>query len=170
MGLVSNPGLFAKGSISPNKGRTLESWVGEDRAREIRARMSASSASKAPQLRRLNEDPRMAAKRVESRKSHDAVVLWVAERLRAAGLRVFILSEYVREKRIPDAIVFDGKNLIAVEVETEKRWKPSHPSTEDRLSRLNSLCRFFDKTKVVFPAATDSIDDTGPKFLENILS
>ena len=80
------------------------------------------------------------------------------------------MSEYAKEARIPDAIVFDGRNLIALEVETEKRWKPSHASTEDRLTRLNSLCHFFDKTKVVFPAAGDLIDETGPAFLEHVIS
>ena len=153
-----------------NKGHTLESWVGDERAREIKAKMSASSIARAPLLRKLNETPGIAAKRVQSRKSHDLVVQWLADGLRTKGCRVFVLSEYVREKRIPDAIVFDGKELIAVEVETEKRWKPSHSSTEDRLVRLNSLCGFFDKTKVVFPAASDNIEITGPDFLRHILS
>jgi hypothetical protein len=170
LGLVKNAGLFKRGSISLNKGKTLESWVGEERAREIRARMSANSLAKAPQLRRLNEDPGIVARRIQSRKSHDIVVKWLADKLRERGCRVFTLSEYIKEKRIPDAIVFDGKNLIALEVETEKRWKPSHASTEDRLSRLNSLCRFFDKTKVVFPSAGGPIDNTESAYLKHILS
>ena len=170
MGLVKNSGLFKPGAVSLNKGRTLESWVGEERAREIKARMSANSAARAPQLERLNDDPSIAARRVKSRKSHDQVVQWLADNLRAKGFRVFTLSEYIKEKRIPDAIVFNGKELIAVEVETEKRWKPSHASTEDRLSRLNALCRFFDRTKVVFPSAGESIGETGPGFLAHILS
>ncbi|MDA4126757.1 MAG: hypothetical protein OK452_06105 [Thaumarchaeota archaeon] len=170
MGLTKNNGLFKKGSVSLNKGRTLESWVGEVRAREIKARMSANSVAKASFLKRLNDDPEIGAKRVKSRKSHDLVVEWLAEKLRAKGCRVFTLSEYIKEKRIPDAIVFDGKEIIAVEVETEKRWKPSHASTEDRLSRMNSLCHFFDKTKVVFPSVGDSLEDTGPAFLAHILN
>ena len=169
-GLVRNPSLFAKGHVSLNKGRTLESWVGEERAREIKARMSAGSLAKAPQLRKLNESPGIIAKRVQSRKSHDHVVQWLSSRLRTRGFRVFVLSEYVREKRIPDAIIFDGKELVALEVETEKRWKPSHSSTEDRLERLNSLCGFFDRTSVVFPAAADDIEITGPGFMKHILS
>ena len=168
-GIVKNSGLFKPGAVSLNKGRTLESWGGEQRAREIKAKMSASSASKAPLLRRLNDDPEIAAKRAKSRKSHDLVVQWLADNLRARGLRVFTLSEYIKEKRIPDAILFNGKELIAIEVETEKKWKPSHASMEDRLSRLNALCGFFDNTKVVFPSASDSIDETGPGFLAHIL-
>jgi hypothetical protein len=156
--------------VSPNKGRTLESWVGEDRARQIKARMSENSKGKAHFLRRLNDDPDIAAKRVLSRKSHDLVVQWLADKLREKGYRVFTLSEYIKERRIPDAIVFDGRRLIAVEVETEKKWKPSHSSTEERLTRLNSFCRFFDLTKVVFPNIRDSIDDIGPGFLNHILS
>jgi hypothetical protein len=168
--VIKNSGLFVRGQVSLNKGRTLESWVGEDRAKEIKAKMSVSSVAKSPQLRRLNEDPNILLKRVQSRKSHDAVVDWLSKRLRENGYRVFTLSEYIKEKRIPDAIIFDGKALIALEVETEKRWKPSHAAIGDRLTRLNSLCGFFDKTKVVFPAVADSIDITGPNFMEHILS
>lgn len=64
-GLVQNPGLFKRGGVSLNKGRTLESWLGEERARDIKAGMSANSAGKAPQLRKLNDDPTIAAKRVK---------------------------------------------------------------------------------------------------------
>ena len=170
LGLVINRGLFKRGSVSLNKGKTLESWVGEERAREIKAKMSAFSTAKASQLKKLNDDPGIVARRIQSRKSHDLVVQWLAEKLRANGCRVFTLSEYIKEKRIPDAIVFNGNELIAIEVETEKRWKPSHASTEERLGRLNDLCHFFDKTKVVFPSASDSMDDIGPSFLAHVLS
>jgi len=168
LGMVINSGNFKKGSISLNKGRTLESWVGEERAREIKTRMSLNSRNKAPQLRKLNDDPTITARRLESRHFHDEVVLWLSNQIRSSGARVFVLSEYVREQRIPDAIIFDGKKLIALEVETEKRWKPSHASSEDRLSRLNSKCGFFDETKVVFPAMGESIDLIGPGFLAHL--
>jgi len=168
IGLVVNPGNFRKGSVSLNKGKTLESWVGEERAKEIKAKMSLNSRAKAPQLRRLNDDPSITARRLVSRRFHDDVVLWLSNRLRSYGARVFVLSEYVKEKRIPDAIIFDGRRLIALEVETEKRWKPSHASTEDRLSRLNSSCGFFDLTKVVFPAAGDSVEEIGPALLKQV--
>jgi len=168
LGIVINSGNFKKGSISLNKGRTLESWVGEQRAKEIKARMSLNSQSKAALLRKMNDDPAITARRLESRHFHDRVVLWLSNQLRSSGARVFVLSEYVREKRIQDAIIFDGKKLIALEVETEKRWKPSHASSEDRLSRLNSKCCFFDETKVVFPALGDSLDSIGPSLLANL--
>ena len=168
--MVVNSGNFKKGSVSLNKGRTLESWVGEERAAEIKARMSLHSRGKAPQLRRLNDDPGVLERRLASRRFHDAVVGWLASRIRESGARIFVLSEYIKEKRIPDAIVFDGSRLIAIEVETEKRWKPSHASTEERLTRLNSACRFFDKTKVVFPSLGDSLDVVGPAFLSHIQS
>lgn len=128
-GLVSNPGLFKLGQVSPNRGRTLEPWVGEARAKEIREKMSKNSAGKAPFLRLLNSTPGIAAKRVASRRSHDDLVTWLADSIRSRGHRVFVLSECAKEKRIPDAIVFDGSLLIAVEVETEKKRKPSHRST-----------------------------------------
>jgi hypothetical protein len=167
-GLVINPGNFKKGSVSLNKGRTLESWVGEERAKEIKARMSLNSQKKAPHLRRLNDDPTITARRLISRHFHDEVVLWLTNQLRLCGARVFVLSEYVKEQRIPDAIIFDGKKMVALEVETEKRWKPSHASSEDRLSRLNSKSGFFDETKVVFPALGESLDKIGPGFLAQL--
>jgi len=151
-----------------NKGRTLESWVGEEKAKEIKSRMSLNSRNKAPQLRKLNDDPAVTARRLISRHFHDEVVLWLTNQLRSFGARVFVLSEYVRELRIPDAIIFDGERLIALEVETEKRWKPSHASSEDRLSRLNSKCGFFDETKVVFPAMGESLEQIGPGFLVHL--
>ena len=163
-----NPGNFKKGSVSLNKGRTLESWVGEERAREIKARISLNSRNKASQLRRLNDDPTITARRLISRQFHDQVVLWLTDSIRALGARVFVLSEYVKEMRIPDAIIFDGKKLIALEVETEKKWKPSHASSEDRFSRLNSKCGFFDETKVVFPKVGEPIDLKGPSFLAQL--
>jgi hypothetical protein len=169
-GMIRNPGLFKPGGVSPNKGRTLESWVGAERAREIKAKMSASSLKKISQLRKLNEDPQIVARRLESRAFHDRVVQWLGEELRHRGCRVFTLSEYIKEKRIPDAIVFFQGKLVAVEVETEKRWKPSHTAIEDRLRRLNGLCHFFDKTKVVFPGKDDSLDEVGPSFVTHILS
>ncbi len=151
-----------------NKGRTLESWVEVEKAKQIRAKMSLNSRSKAPQLRKLNDDPSMVVRRLASRHFHDDVVRWISGQLRSSGVRVFVLSEYVKEERIPDAIIFDGKRLIALEVETEKRWKPSHAASEDRLSRLNSKCGFFDETKVVFPRMGASIPDMGPAFLSEI--
>jgi len=168
LNLVINSGSFKKGSISLNKGRTLESWVGEERAKEIKTRMSLNSRKKAPQLRKLNEDPTITARRLKSRHFHDDVVLWLANQIRSSGARVFVLSEYVRESRIPDAIIFDGKRLIALEVETEKRWKPSHASSEYRLSRLNSKCGFFDETEVVFPAMGESVGLIGPGYLAQL--
>lgn len=150
-----------EGRLNLGLGRTSKGDSGEDVCKFF---------YKSPHLRRLNEDPGIVARRIQSRKSHDLVVQWLADKLRQGGCRVFTLSEYIKERRIPDAIVFDGTNMIALEVETEKRWKPSRPSTEDRLSRLNALSSFFDKTKVVFPSPDDSIDKTGPAFLKHILS
>ena len=168
LGIVINSGNFRKGSISLNKGRTLESWVGEERAKEIKVKMSLNSRNKAPQLRKLNDDPAITVRRLESRHFHDEVVLWLSNRLRSSDARVFVLSEYVKERRIPDAIVFDGKKLVALEVETEKKWKPSHASNEDRLTRLKSKCGFFDETKVVFPAIGESIDRIGLGFIAHL--
>ncbi len=166
--MVANPGLFKPGSVSPNKGRTLESWVGEERARDIKARMSQNSLKKAAFLRKLNESPGIAKKRAASRKFHDDVVQWIADNLRREGNRVFTLSEYIKEKRIPDAIIYDGATMVALEVETDKKCKPSRPATTDRLSRLNALSGFFDRTVVVFPRVGDNLSDIGPGLLAAI--
>ena len=132
--------------------------------------MSIHSRKKAPQLRKLNDDPTILQRRLSSRHFHDQIVLWLANQLRSDGKKVFVLSEYVKERRIPDAIIFDGTKLIALEVETEKRWKLSHESTRERLTRLNAFCGFFDETKVVFPAVGQAPDQVGPGFLAEISS
>src|SRR5438552_4602213 len=123
--IITNRAWFIKGQQSPNKGRTLESWVGEGRANEIRAKMSANSKGKAQFLKELNKNKDFVAKRLASRWIHDRIVKAIIDDLRAKGRRCFILSEYVREKRIPDAIILDGDKLFALEIEQEKRYKPT---------------------------------------------
>lgn len=149
--LITNRGQFRKGQQSPNKGRTLESWVGVERAKVIRAKMSLNSKKKAAFLRKLNQDKSILDKRIVSRKFHEAFVEAVVAAMRREGLRCFPLSGYVTEKRIPDAILHDGKELIALEVEQQKRWKPTQSAIESRLTHLNSLAGFFDRTIVLFP-------------------
>lgn len=112
--------------------------------------MSANSRKKAPFLRKLSKSAAMRKKRVASRWVHEKVVTGLVDRLRSRGLRCYILSEYVKEERTPDAIIFDGKRLIAVEVEQERRYKPSRSAIRERLERLNSKPGFFDHTRVVF--------------------
>jgi hypothetical protein len=157
--LIDNRGHFKKGQESPNKGRTLESWVGEERGRAIRLKMSESSKNKAPHLRHLNEDKSILAKRIVSRKFHDAFVEGTVAELRSKGVRCFTLSEYVKEKRIPDAILFDGRELIAFEAEQQKRYKPSQPAMIERLTYMNSLADFFDRTIVTFPSQKEGLEE-----------
>jgi hypothetical protein len=159
MRLISNSGHFSKGQQSPNKGRTLESWVGEERGRAIRQKMSENSRKKAPFLRELNQDKSILERRIVSRKFHDAFVESVVTEMRKKGIRCFTLSEYVTEKRIPDAIFFDGKQLVALEVEQQKRWKPTQPAMIDRLTYMNSLAGFFDATIVIFPNQSEGLED-----------
>lgn len=151
-----------------NKGRTLESWVGEERAAEIRMRMSRSSRRKSSFLRELNTRNEVLLKRKISRWFHEEVVEAVVGQLRSEGWRCYILSEYIKEKRTPDAILFDGREMIAFEVELQKRWKPSEESITSRLSDLNKASAFFDRTAVVFPKEGTAIADTLPAFLASI--
>lgn len=158
-GLITNRAWFQKGQRSLNKGRTLESWVGEERARQIRKRMSINSKKKAEFLRLLNTNKEFLTKRAASRKIHEHVVKAIIDELRARGRRCYILSEYVREKRVPDAIVFDQGKLIALEIEMEKRYKPSAPAIAERLRSLNELAKFFDETRVLFISPSKPLKD-----------
>ncbi len=153
--MVKNRGWFTKGQPSLNKGRTLESWVGVERAREIKGRMSANSKAKEEFLKSLNANKAYLEKRRQSRHFHDMVVLGIAEELRKRGLRCYVLSEYVKEARTPDAILFDGRRVVAIEVEQEKRYKPSHEAIRERLVGLNSQSGFFDRTEVAFVQGSD---------------
>jgi hypothetical protein len=155
---------------SPNKGRTLESWVGKERAQEIRHKMSENSKSKAPHLRRLNEDAQALEKRKVSRRFHEAVVQSLVREFRALGWRCYTLSEYVKEERTPDAILYDGKELVALEVELKKRWKPSDESMTRRLTDLNDSSRFFDRTTVVFPDEGTNMAEQIPSFIGEVVN
>jgi hypothetical protein len=167
-GVITNRGFFKKGIPSINKGRTLESWVGEEKAADIRARMSRNSKAKGKFLRELNARPDVLEKRRISRWFHEGVVEGLVQELRTEGWRCYILSEYVKEKRTPDAILFNGKEMIALEVELQKRWKPSEESMVRRLSDLNQASEFFDRTTVVFPKETAELDQVIPALLEKI--
>lgn len=169
-GLVSNKGRFRKGNPSPNKGRTLESRVGEERAQEIRNRMSESSKGKAPQLRRLNEDAEVLARRKASRRFHEATVQQLVQEFRRLGWRCYTLSEYVKETRTPDAILFNGRELVALEVELKKKWKPSAESMTQRLTNLNDKSGFFDGTSVVFPDERKELTEQIPSLMRAILA
>ena len=146
-GIIANKGSFRKGVTSLNKGRTLESWVGKERAQEIKRRMSENSKGKASQLRRLNSDARTMEKRKISRRFHEAAVQNLVQEFRKLGWRCYTLSEYVKEVRTPDAILFDGKELVALEVELQKRWKPTEESMIRRLTDLKSLFRILRSDK-----------------------
>jgi hypothetical protein len=169
-GVVPNKGRLRKGNPSPNKGRTLESWVGEERALEIRTRMSESSIGKAPQLRRLNEDAEVLAKRKASRRFHEATFQELVKEFRKLGWRCYTLSEYVKETRTPDAILFDGRALVALEVEMKKKWKPTAESMTRRLTDLDDQSRFFDRTSVVFPDERTDLTKQIPSLMGEILA
>jgi hypothetical protein len=123
-----------------------------ERANEIRLKMSLNSKKKARFLRSLNRNRAFLARRAASRRRHDKIVLKLVESLRARGFRCYVLSEYVKEARTPDAILFDGHRLVALEVEQEKRYKASHEAIRERLEALNAKPGFFDATQTVFVA------------------
>ncbi len=135
----------------------------------IRAKMSANSKGKADFLRSLNANEDFVRKRAISRKFHDQVVKAIVDELRARGKRCFILSEYVKERRIPDAIIFDEDKLVAVEIEQEKRYKPSHQALTERLTSMNNLAGFFDRTKVLFISSSKSLADLTKESVAELL-
>lgn len=61
----------------------------------------------------------------------------------------------MKEDRTPDAIVHDGHELVALEVEQVKRCKASLEAVNERLSESNSHSRFFDRTRVLFVEGSD---------------
>jgi len=132
--------------------------------------MSESSKGKAPQLRRLNEDPEVLAKRKASRRLHEATVQELVKEFRKLGWRCYTLSEYVKETRKPDAILFDGRELVALEVEMKKKWKPTAESMTLRLTDLNDQSRFFDRTSVVFPDERTEMAQQIPSLVGEILN
>ena len=76
------------------------------------------------------------------------------------------MSEYVKEVRTPDAILFDGTELVALEVELQKRWKPTEESMTRRLTDLNHSSGFFDRTTVVFPDEGTDTAEQVPSLLQ----
>jgi hypothetical protein len=148
----------------------LESWVGADRAKEIKLRMSEHSKTKGEFLRSLNLDRDYLEKRRASRRVHENIVAKLVCALRAAGAKCFILSEHVKEERTPDAIVFDGHRLIAVEVEQEKKYKPSHAAITERLSTLNAKSDFFDETFVLFVPEGETAEESVARGLRSFPS
>jgi hypothetical protein len=121
--------------------------------------MSQNSKKKAPFLQQLNQDKSILEKRKVSCRFHEAFVEATVAEMRKKGMRCFILSEYVKEERMPDAILFDGKELVALEVEQQKRYKPTQPAMVSRLEYVNSLANFFDRTIVIFPNQKDGLKD-----------
>jgi hypothetical protein len=72
--------------------------------------------------------------------------------------------------RTPDAILFDGKELVALEVELQKRWKPTEESMIRRLTDLNHSSGFFDRTSVVFPDEATDMAQQIPLLVGEILN
>ncbi len=132
--------------------------------------MSVNSKGKASQLRRLNSDAQALERRKVSRRFHEAAVERLVRELRNLGWRCYTLSEYVKEKRTPDAILFDGKELVALEVELKKKWKPTEESMTRRLTDLNDSSEFFDRTSVVFPEEKIGMDEQAPLLISEILN
>jgi hypothetical protein len=143
-------GRFLKGVPAFNKGKTLEDLYGEERANEIRARLSEHSKKKGDLLRALNKNPEYLTKRVISRKRHEEKVRELLENLRKNNERVFALSQYCKDEKQPDLILFKDGKLIAIELEARKKYKPSEKTIISRYERMHKKHGFFDEVRVIF--------------------
>lgn len=83
------------------------------------------------------------------RRFHEAVVAMKEKELRAQGFRTFNTSNYTPHKRIPDiiAITPEGK-ILAVELETLRRYKSSVSSLGKKYTPLLMQNKFFDDVLV----------------------
>lgn len=95
-------------------------------------------------MRHLN-NPAMLRKKTITRRYHEEMVLKKELELRSQGYRTFCTSNYARHTRVPDiiAISSDGK-VIAVEMETIRRYKSSIESLRKRYTVLLMKEGFFD--------------------------
>jgi len=110
--------------------------------------MSLNSQKKGTFLKNLNLDKEYLEKRRTSRKLHDQLVGRVGELLRTEGERIFIISQYVKDAQ-PDIIWFKDGKLIAIEIESKKRYKPSEKTIKKRKENLHFKNNLFDKVKTI---------------------
>jgi len=122
--------------------------------------MSLNSQKKGTFLKNLNLDKEYLEKRRTSRKLHDQLVGRVGELLRTEGERIFIISQYVKDAQ-PDIIWFKDGKLIAIEIESKKRYKPSEKTIKKRKENLHFKNNFFDKVKTILLER-----ETNPAFIK----
>lgn len=89
-------------------------------------------------------------KREQSRRKHEEKVAQIVREMRAEGERVFALSQYEKEAKQPDIIHFKNGKLVAIEVESEKTYKPSKETVERRYRRAHTKNGFFDDVEVIW--------------------
>ncbi len=95
-------------------------------------------------MNRLNTPEYLRIKKI-TRKYHEDVVVEKEKELRAQGYKTFNTSNYARHNRIPDIIAIspDGK-VIAIEMESIRRYKSSIESLRKRYTHLLMKEQFFD--------------------------
>ena len=95
-------------------------------------------------MNRLNTPEYLERKKL-TRRYHEVVVLRKEKELRDQGYRTFCTSNYAHHSRIPDIIAIspEGK-VVAVEMETIRRYKSSIESLRRRYTILLMKEGFFD--------------------------
>lgn len=151
-------GRFTKGNIPNGKGKTLEEFVGEKRAKEIKEKMSKRGKKKRFGLAKLNKDPVALKKRTKSRAIHEDKVIGLGKALRNLSNKVLVTSNWSHEAQ-PDLILIKDGKVIAIELESQKKWKPSFKTIKRRKEALHSKSQFFDKVKVVMFKENTSIEE-----------
>ncbi|HVB11665.1 MAG TPA: hypothetical protein VNE86_00930 [Nitrososphaerales archaeon] len=98
-----------------------------------------------PDFMRLLNAPAMLARKKITRRYYEDMVLRKELELRAQGYRTFCTSNYTRHNRVPDIIAIspDGR-VIAVEMETIRRYKSSVESLRKKYTLLLMKEGFFD--------------------------
>jgi hypothetical protein len=97
-------------------------------------------------MRILNTDPSTLEKKQLSHKFHEQVVIRKQEELRSKGYRTFITSNWgAHQSRLPDIIAISPDNkVIAVEMESIRRWKSRIENFAEKYRRLLLQDGFFD--------------------------
>jgi hypothetical protein len=87
--------------------------------------------------------------KMTARRYHEEVVAWKEKKLRELGYRTFNTSNYTRHNRIPDIIaISSGGKILAIELESVRRYKSSIDSLRKKYVSLLGEERFFDDVMV----------------------
>jgi hypothetical protein len=119
-------------------------------------------------MNKLNTPEYLRMKNV-TRKYHEDVVMLEEKELRKQGYRTFCTSNYARHYRIPDIIAISPEGrVIAIEMETIRRYKSSIESLRRRYTILLMKEGFFDDVIVKGFSVPKSLAEDSNRILNTI--